>query len=481
MTERLSIAVAGASGFVGKHLIPRLTAAHDVVALGRSVTDGEPWRGTDAVARRCDLFSLKDAERALEGIDVAIYLVHSMMPTARLTQSSFEDMDAVLADNFARAAASCNVRQIIFLSGLVPADDELSAHLRSRIEVERLLAARGVPVTVLRAGLVVGPGGSSFRILQRLVERLPVMACPRWTQTRTQPIALDDVVELIVRCVAREDVFGGVFDVGGRDVLTYREMIERTAKAMGVERRTIAVPVLTPGLSTLWVSLVTGTSRELVGPLVQSLRHTMVARDDTLMRRLGMEPVAFDDAVRDAVRGEALEDDSGARSLVGRRTRPDVRSIQRLPQPQGFDADDITMAYMRWLPRFCWPWLRVRVNDERVCRFEFAPLGLCLLELTYSADRSRPDRALLYITSGVLAQTREGDRDRLEFRTLPDGRSVLAAIHDFRPALPWLLYKLTQAQAHLFVMSAFARHLASLVGRDAAARRAPAKLLGGED
>ena len=469
---RLTIAVAGASGFVGRHLVDRLCAEHDVIALGRSADSGKPWRGTLATARRCDLFSLTDAETALAGVDVAYYLVHSMMPTARLTQARFEDMDAIIADNFGRAAAQAGVKQIIYLGGLIPQVGELSKHLESREEVETLLGAHGVPVTVLRAGLVVGKGGSSLEIMTKLVERLPAMICPSWTESKTQPVALADVVELLARSAGHEQVVGRVFDIGGPDVLSYREMIRRTAKVMGLKRRLFSIGVLTPGLSTLWVSLVTGSSRALVGPLVQSLKHPMVARDDELARIFGVQTIGFEEALRtafaetDAPAPRAPNPTpappapgSAVTPTPAGRPAPDVRSIQRLQLVEETDAISVASDYLEWLPRFCRPWLRVDVDAVGVCQFKVRGTKICLLELSYSQERSSADRALLYITDGVLARVREGDRDRLEFRMLPDRRSVLAAIHDFTPALPWFIYKLTQAQAHLVVMRAFGRHL----------------------
>ncbi len=460
--SRLRVAVAGASGFVGRHLIDRLCPKHDVIALGRAVRSGELWRGTAAIARRCDLFSLSDAERALEGVDVAYFLVHSMMPSARLTQTRFEDMDAIIADNFGRAAARAGVRQIVYLGGLIPEGYDLSKHLESREEVERLLGAHGVPVTVLRAGLVVGKGGSSLQIMTRLVRRLPAMICPSWTDSKTQPVALKDVVELLALCAGHDEAIGRVFDIGGPDVLSYREMIGRTAHVMGLKRRLFSVGVFTPGLSTLWVSLVTGSSRALVGPLVQSLKHPMVARDDELARIFGVQTTGFDEALREALADDDAQPVEQTTAAAGPRPTPappDVRSIQRLQLSDQSDAISVASAYLEWLPRFCTPWLRVDVDDVGVCRFTVRGTRICLLELSYSIERSSKDRALLYIRSGALVRAREGDRGRLEFRMLPDGRTVLAAIHDFTPALPWFIYKFTQAQAHLVVMRAFARHL----------------------
>ena len=236
---RRRIAVAGATGFVGRSLVEALQGRGEIVALGRSAS---PFRGAGAAVswRRCDLFSLRETEAALAGVDTAYYLVHSMMPKNRLTQGSFEDLDLLLADNFGRAAAAAGVRRIVYLGGLVPdpeAEGEpLSAHLASRLEVEQALGAHGVPVTAVRAGLVVGQGGSSLRILVLLVRRLPAMLLPRWTRTRTQPIALDDVVAILVHCLEDEDTRGRVCEVGGPDVMTYRDMMRETASVLGRTR-----------------------------------------------------------------------------------------------------------------------------------------------------------------------------------------------------------------------------------------------------
>lgn len=226
--KRPVVAVAGASGFVGTALLPVLAADFDVIALRRSPAaelPGVEWR-------QCDLFSMLQTERALEGADYAVYLVHSMLP-ARLTQARFEDMDFILADNFARSAARAGVKQILYLGGIIPDDTQLSRHLASRLEVERVLAARGVPVTSLRAGLIVGAQGSSFRIVARLVERSPLLLCPHWTRSMTQPVGLRDVVKLLRFCVGREEMYGRAFDLGGAEVMTYLDLMRRTAVRLG--------------------------------------------------------------------------------------------------------------------------------------------------------------------------------------------------------------------------------------------------------
>ena len=188
----VKVVIAGASGFVGKALIDALTEHLEVIGLSRNPMANRQnfeWRA-------CNLYSLLQAESGVKGADVAIYLVHSMMP-ARLTQASFRDIDLILADNFARACESTGIRQIIYVGGLLPESTDLSEHLASRFEVATVLGSTGIPVTCIQAGLIVGAGGSSFRILTRLVHRLPIMVCPSWTGSMTQPVAIPDVVDTI--------------------------------------------------------------------------------------------------------------------------------------------------------------------------------------------------------------------------------------------------------------------------------------------
>ncbi|MBU3666422.1 MAG: NAD-dependent epimerase/dehydratase family protein [Chthoniobacterales bacterium] len=460
--HRPVVVVAGASGFVGTALLPFLARTRDVVALSRS--KGAPVSGVRW--EKCDLFSLLQTERALVGADYAVYLVHSMLP-ARLTQARFEDMDFILADNFARSAARAGVKQIVYLGGIIPDDARLSRHLASRLEVERVLSARGVPVTSLRAGLIIGPRGSSFRIVMRLVRRSPLLLCPHWTRSMTQPAGLNDVVQLIDFCLGRTDMFGRAFDVGGPDVMSYVELMRRTAARLGKRRCIVAVPFVSSRLSTWGLRAVTGAHRELIAPLVESLRHAMVAHSPTMQERAGIIPQTFDEALEATLRGEQESPEVEAH-LRRRHTQAGqgryVCSIQRLPLPPGRDAIWVAREYARWLPLLFRYVLRVTVDEHLNLAFRLTGFPRALLELRYSQDRSSPDRPLYYITGGLLA--READASdgrapaRLEFRESPDRRSVLAAIFNYRPSLPWWFYRLTQAPIHLLVMKLFAWHLA---------------------
>ena len=459
---RERVVIAGASGFVGRALAPALAKSFEVIGLSRS--SRAPGGGFDEY-RSCDLFSLKEAEEALQGVDYAVYLVHNMMPSARLTQGDFADLDVVCADNFARAAASAGVKQIVFLSGLVPEGKELSQHLESRREVERALAGHVVPVTTLRAGLILGGQGSSFQIMARLVERLPVMVCPRWTNTKTQAVALADVVQLLCGVIGREDHFDRTHDIGAPDVVTYKEMMQLTASAMGKSRFFVPSRVMSPGLSRLWISLITGAPKALVAPLVQSLKHEMISHDDGLAAELGIVRTPTKDAVRRAVHesdGTVPHAFRGARSQ-GRT----VRSVQRMQLPSGWSARQAAVEYMLWLPLFLSGLLRVDISSNERFSFVLAPFRKPLLELTRATERSGTDRQLFYVTGGLLS--RPGGNPRFELRQVLDGGTLLTVVHDYEPRLPWLLYVSTQALFHRWLMSRFASHLAHGVTRARAA------------
>lgn len=447
------IAIAGATGFVGSALLRVLKRDHQVVALTRTARQSNDpaleWRA-------CDLFSLGDAERALGGVDVAYYLVHSMLPSAQLTQGRFEDMDLILADNFARAAAKAKVKRIVYLGGLIPRGVALSTHLASRLEVEKALGCYGTPVTAVRASIVVGAGGSSFNILTQLNRRLPAMITPAWALTETQPIALDDLVRLLRACAG--DEAPALVEAGGPDVLTYREMLRMVGELLGKTRPMINVPLFSPGLSKLWVRLVTGAPKELVNPLVDSLRYPMVVHDPAPQRALAQPMTSFRDAAREAIASEAAHRSESWRK---RRDGRDVRSVQRLPLPKNRDARWVASAYMAWLPTFFRHVIRVDVDEAGDCRFLLVGIRRPMLELQYAPERSTPERSLFYIAGGfLLRRGEEPRRGRLEFRIVEGGRFVIAAIHDFRPALPWAIYRRSQAVVHLAVMRAFGRYLA---------------------
>lgn len=470
MPNRPGVAVAGATGFVGQALVRAICRDFRVTGLARTPPPPEP--GLDVEWRRCDLFSLMQVEKALEGAEQAVYLVHSMMPSARLTQGSFQDMDLICADNFARAAARAGVKHIAYLGGIIPDVPELSRHLRSRLEVETVLGSRGVPVTALRAGIVIGPGGSSYRIFKTLIEKVPVLLCPTWAGSLTQPVALADVLLLLRYCLdhpARENCS---HDIGSPDVMSYRELLERTARIMGLRRRFLDVPLVNASWSRDGLCWVTGAPRALVAPLLESTKHPMVARRRRWQEAAGVPGVPFEAAVRAALAG----DRTTGKAFPPRRPRHgfwaslhryDVRSVQRMPLPPGRSARWAAQEYSAWLPLVFRRFLKAEVDVALNVRFRLVFPRISLLELSFAHDRSLgPDRHVLYITGGILARklARSTSRSRLEFREVLNGTTLVVAIHDYRPTLPWPIYACTQAWLHLWVMRKFAKHLTGLAG-----------------
>lgn len=464
--KTITVAIAGAAGFIGTALARELTPDYRVICLSRRdqvtpAAGGSEWR-------RCDLFSLFECERALAGAEVAFYLVHSMLPSAHLTQGTFQDLDLISADNFARAASRVGLRQIIYLGGMIPDQPDLSRHILSRGEVERTLGAYGVPVATLRAGIVIGLGSASYGMFRSVLERVPVIPCPRWSASRIQPVALSDAIRLLRYCLEHPESQSRSHDIGSTDILTYRQLLERSARQLGLRRLFVGLPCQLLGLSKAFLALISGYPRQLVSPLVESLKHSLVSRDLDLQRQAGLAALTFDQALQESLAEE--KSSAGFRAIHAAETcrkrrlprsgRNTVRSVQRIPLPPGKSARWLALRYTAWLPRFFRSLLRADTdaNGNLVIRSRF--LRLSLLELHFCLERSAAaDRQLFYISGGLLARKTEQPtrRPRLEFREVLNGSVALVAIHDYRPTLPWPLYNLTQARAHLWVMRNFAR------------------------
>ena len=287
------ILVTGATGFIGRRLVPALIdQGHDVRAMTRH-PDRYDGPGEGVAGDMDDPSSLTSP---LEGVDVAYYLVHS------LDDDDFERKDAEAARGFARAAAGAGVRQIVYMGGLGDDDQELSAHLRSRREVEHLLTETDVPVTVLRAAIVVGHGGISWEITRQLVHNLPAMIVPKWAATRTQPIAVDDVVRYLVGVCEKTETYGQTYEIGGPDQLTYVDML-RVAAEIDTGRKVpiIMVPVLSPGLSSRWLALVTDVDVTTGRNLIDSMGVEVVVKEQRIREVVPGEPMDYQESVRKAL------------------------------------------------------------------------------------------------------------------------------------------------------------------------------------
>lgn len=297
----MKVLVAGASGFVGRRLTPALVeAGHEVVAMTRHP---ETYAGVGH-AVYADVADPESLDAALVGCDAAYYLVHS------LDREDFETKDAQAAGSFGRAARAAGLERIVYLGGLGDDSDTLSAHLRSRRQVEHLLGDAGVPVTTLRAGIIIGNGGISWELTRQLVQHLPAMITPKWVKTRTQPIAVADVIRYLVAVLTIDAATGRAFDIGGPEVLEYSSMMKRVATIQNRPLFLQAVPLLTPSLSARWLSLVTDVDTQTGRSLIDSMSNEVVVRDDTIRQLVPFEPMGYDDAVRQALQERAEEQDA---------------------------------------------------------------------------------------------------------------------------------------------------------------------------
>jgi len=302
------ILLLGATGFVGSKLIPELVKRH--IALRFLVRDPSkvsvhfPHLDAGEVVQG-DLLTGKGVAAALEGIHSAYYLVHSMGGKSIFRNMEFAEKDKQAARNFISAANAAGLKRVIYLGGLGEARDNLSEHLKSRAEVAEVLSS-GIPAaTILRAAIIIGAGGASFEMLRYLVERLPVMVCPKWIDTRIQPIALRDVLDYLLGCLFNPSTAGETFDIGGPEVLTYREMMQKYTEARGIAQRIIIpVPLLTPLLSSYWVDLVTPVPSGVAHPLIEGMKNEVVCRDNRIDQFVPIKKTPFKEAVTLALSDE---------------------------------------------------------------------------------------------------------------------------------------------------------------------------------
>lgn len=296
----MKILLTGTTGYIGKRLLPVLVdSGHHVICVVRSarrfdwdIVPKEFVQNVDVVEGDFgDIASLASVTR---DFDVAYYLIHSMSST----DPDFESQETLSAANFAHLLSQSSAKQVIYLSGIITEDRQLSKHLSSRLNVETILRGSNIPLTTLRAAIIIGSGSASFEIIRDLVEKLPVMIAPKWLRTRCQPIAIRNVLHYLTGVLANTEAFNNTFDIGGPDILTYQEMLQQFAQERSLKRTIIPVALLTPRLSSMWLALITSTSYPLARRLVESLGNEVVAKNDSIKKIVQVDLIPYREALK---------------------------------------------------------------------------------------------------------------------------------------------------------------------------------------
>ncbi len=294
----MKLLLTGATGYIGQRLLPVLLQdGHEVICCVRDKSrfDQTKYKSDNIKVIELDFLDAESLKIIPSDIDAAYYLLHSMAAS----DSDFDSLEKKTALNFKAAIQKTTAKQIIYLSGIVN-EKNLSKHLESRKKVENLLFSPSYSLTTLRAGIIVGSGSASFEIIRDLVEKLPVMIAPKWLNTKSQPIAVRNVIEFLTGVLLKPETYNKSYDIGGPDIMTYKEMLLKFAEIRNLKRKIYTVPVMTPRLSSYWLYFVTSTSFKLAGHLVESMKVNVICEDNNLKDILGISPVNYEEAIRRA-------------------------------------------------------------------------------------------------------------------------------------------------------------------------------------
>ena len=307
--QNLRVLITGATGFIGSRIVKRLLAdgEYNVRCMTRnpdSIFDLFNLSGDILEVAKTDASNYLELVEALKGVDVAFYLIHSMEGSSKKWKE-FSKRDRIAAENFAKAASQTNTKRIIYLSGLIDAEHkDLSEHMQSRKEVGDILRTSKAEVTIFRAAVILGQGGGSFQMLQYLVERLPIMVCPKWVLTKSQPISVDDVVTYLIKSIEIKDTANQDYDIGGPEILSYIDMMKRYSNILKKSLKIVIIPFLTPRLSSYWVDLITPVKASLARPLIDSLKHEAIVHDDKIQNLIPIRLKNFEESIRIAMKEE---------------------------------------------------------------------------------------------------------------------------------------------------------------------------------
>jgi len=477
--------VFGASGYVGTNLVPRLVAQGVSVraaARRRAALEARDWPGVECV--EADALVPESLRAALDGIDVAYYLVHSMA-----AGSDFPRLDRTAAENFRDAAAHAGVKRIVYLGGLQPAGTA-STHLASRGETGTILREGAVPVTEVRAGVIIGPGSAAFEVIRDLVFHLPAMVTPRWVRSRSQPIALDDVLDYLTRLPGIPEAAGAIYDVGGPEVLTYEQLMRQFGELVGRRPLIVPVPVLTPGLSSYWLNFVTAVPTNIARALIAGLEQDVLADDAAIRALIPLPLKTYREAAEAALAAERAAEASPRwteGSMVFRQNRPDFafyakqmsgeavtfapadavwREVAAIGGENGYYFLDTL-----WRVRGCVDELAGGVGLRRGRR---DPRDIAVGDTIdfWRVVAVEPGRRLT-----LLAEMKMPGSAALEFELKPEaqGRTRVLVTAYFHPAgAPGLLYWHALTPAHALIYNGLAGAIVDRAERsDAASRKAP--------
>ena len=428
------ILLTEASGYIGSHLKDKLKVNHEIIAISRNAQNKKNEK--NVTWKSADLFDLDAITEVMEGIDTAIYLGHSMKTSAKLTQANFEDMDALLADNVGRAAKKHGVKHIIFMSGIITNDSHLSLHLKCRLECEKILRYYGVPVSTLRAGLIIDSNGSSYPIFKRMIERLSAMILPNWAYNMIAPVSMDDVIDKLAMLVERSPKENEVFNITRPKVMNYQELFERTATIFDKRLSTLHLPTIPIRLSRCWI-------KEKMNGEENVKKALKEKQDEQQIITTKQSKPKSNQNMRDEVK--------------------DVRAMTRFRIPKSYSIQDVTREYAEFINNITLHLVNGTINEHEF-NIQLPLIRKCILKMKRDNHDSINEMIVYKIVGGDLAMVKDSGNARFEFRRILDTNEGIAALQEYEPTLPWGVYKFTQAIAHKFVMGVFKQymnHLAS--------------------